>query len=54
MENKNQIQLDMDTVAKWMGWDKINFNMLQEKMNELVQENQRLNQLLAEAKLGKE
>jgi len=36
----------MDTVARWIGWDQINLRLAQEEI-------QRLNQLLAEAKLGK-
>jgi len=52
MENKQL--LDMDTVARWMGYDQINLRIAQDQIVKLTEENQRLNQMLAEAKLGKE
>ena len=52
MENKNE-QISLDKVAIWLGWDRINLELAQEQIINLTEENQRLNQALAEAKLGK-
>ena len=48
-------QLSMDKIALWLGWGQINLNLAQEKITSLMEENQRLNQMLADARLkGKE
>ena len=48
-------QLSMDKIALWLGWGQINLNLAQEKITSLTEENQRLNQMLADARLkGKE
>ena len=41
----------MDVVAKWLGWDHINLRLAQEQIISLTEENQRLNQMLATARL---
>ncbi len=46
-------KIDMDMVAKWMGWDQINLRMLQEKMSSLIEENKKLKQDLADACMEK-
>ena len=51
MENKNE-QISLDKVATWLGWDRINSELAQEQIVKLTEENQRLNQMLAEVKLG--
>jgi len=52
MESKNPTQLNIDKVAVKMGWDQINLIMAQEEIDRLTEENQKLNQMLAEVKLG--
>jgi len=44
-------QLSMDKVAMWLGWDQINMRLTQEQIINLTEENQRLNQMLASARL---
>ena len=44
-------QLSMDKIALWLGWGQINLNLAQEKITSLMEENQRLNQMLASARL---
>ena len=51
MENKNE-QISLDKVATWLGWDRINSELAQEQIVKLTEENQKLNQMLAEVKLG--
>jgi len=46
--------LSTDKVARWMGYDQINLRIAQDQIVKLTEENQKLNQMLAEAKLGKE
>ena len=53
MESKNPTQLNIDKVAVKMGWDQINLIMAQEEIDRLTEENQKLNQMLAEVKLEK-
>ena len=43
----------MNKVALWLGWDRVNLELANEKINELIKQNEELNKLLAEAKLGK-
>ena len=52
MESKNPTQLNIDKVAVKMGWDQINLIIAQEEIDRLTEENQKLNQMLAEVKLG--
>lgn len=44
--------ISMDNIAQWLGWDRINLELANEKIAELTEENKKLNELLAEAKLG--
>ena len=52
MNNKDQ-QVSMDKVAQWLGWDRINLELASDQIRKLTEENQRLNEMLAQAKLGK-
>ena len=53
--DKPKEQFSMDKVALWLGWDQINMRLAQEQIISLSEENQRLNRMLADAKLkGKE
>ena len=55
MDKPKEQPISMDKVALWLGWDQINLNLAQEKITSLMEENQRLNQMLADARLkGKE
>ena len=49
--DKPREQLSMDKVALWLGWDQINLNLAKEQIINLTEENQRLNQMLADARL---
>jgi len=42
MEEPKKLNLDMDIVAKWLGWDQINLRLAQEQIISLSEENQRL------------
>ena len=54
-ELKRNQPISMDKVALWLGWDQINMRLAQEQIINLTEENQRLNQMLADARLkGKE
>ena len=44
-------KLSMDKVAMWLGWDQINLNLAKEQIINLTEENQRLNQMLADSRL---
>ena len=52
--DKPKEQLSMDKVALWLGWDQINLNLAKEQIISLTEENQRLNQMLADARLNAE
>ena len=54
-EKQSSNQISMDKVAMWLGWDQINLRLAQEQIASLTEENQRLNQMLADVRLkGKE
>jgi len=55
MDEKQAVkQMSMDKVAAWLGWDQINLRLAQEQIINLTEENQRLNQMLADARLNAE
>jgi len=43
----------MDKVAQWLGWDRINLEIAGDQIRKLTEENQKLNEMLAQAKLVK-
>jgi hypothetical protein len=49
----NKDQVSMDKVANWLGWDRINLELASDQIRKLTEENQKLNEMLAQAKLGK-
>jgi hypothetical protein len=49
----NKDQVSMDKVAQWLGWDRINLEIASDQIRKLTEENQKLNEMLAQAKLGK-
>ena len=53
-ELKRNQPISMDKVALWLGWDQINMRLAQEQIINLTEENQRLNQMLADARLNAE
>jgi len=53
-ENQAGKPISMDKVALWLGWDQINLRLAQEQIVSLTEENQRLNQMLADARLNAE
>ena len=55
MDKPKEQPISMDKVALWLGWDQINLRLAQEQIVNLSEENKRLNQMLADARLkGKE
>jgi hypothetical protein len=49
----NKDQVSMDKVAQWLGWDRINLEIAGDQIRKLTEENQKLNEMLAQAKLVK-
>ena len=51
MDKPKEQPISMDKVALWLGWDQINMRLAQEQIVSLTEENQRLNQMLADSRL---
>jgi len=51
MDKPKEQPISMDKVALWLGWDQINLRLAQEQIISLTEENQKLNQMLASARL---